>query len=116
MTKISDTYQKHLDALPPSKFSRAIIFLKPEANAHGQGRPTAEDRFASLEFSRQRTEAAWEEVDDILDRYGGKRLSSRLGALNGILVEATPPAIRALGELEEVQSILEDQQVTYFET
>ena len=52
------------------------------------------------------------DLDQVLAKWGGRRLDDEVSALRTVAVEATPAAIRILANLEGVQTVLEDQSVS----
>ena len=61
---------------------------------------------------RQSAETALPDIDEVLRRFDGKRLSNNVSALGSIPVETTPAGIKALATLDQVKTILEDQPVS----
>jgi hypothetical protein len=102
--KISREFKSRLDRLDPEQRVRAIVMLQVPRQS-GRGRQ------AVTESVRRAADMALPEIDSILERYDGKRLSDRVNALATISVETTPAGIHALADSEHVRAILEDQAI-----
>jgi hypothetical protein len=111
MDKISETYRRRLMAMQSGQPSRAIVVVKSESPPRSLRSLTERQRKRALTQIRKQAEGAVHNIDDVLARYGGKRLRKSASNLGTILVEAPPDAIIALGKLEQVEAILEDQPV-----
>lgn len=111
-SKISDAYRYRLGHLPNNQFTRAIVLLKPSAPRHSlRGLPAAK-REEHLAAERTLLRGAIAQIDDLLVKLGGKRVSKDVNALGTIVVEATSSAVIALSQLDVVDSIMEDQPVS----
>jgi hypothetical protein len=71
-----------------------------------------EERQAAVNELRDAVAPALQEIDEILDRFGGRRLSDQPTALGTVAVEATPAGIAALANSDYVKVILEDQPIS----
>jgi hypothetical protein len=112
--KISKEFVRRLARLAPYQKVRAIVMLRTD----GRGRAIARrglpgEREATLRAMRQQVESALPEIDHLLDRFGGERLSSGVDALGAVAVETTAAGIRGLTSLRSVRAVLEDQDVLF---
>jgi hypothetical protein len=111
--KISSEFMARLDRLKPAQKIRAVVMLHtPEADSSGGRRQNADERREAVAAVRKSAEAALPEIDEILKRSGGRRLTGEVDALGTISVEATSAAVSALADSDHVSVILEDQPVT----
>lgn len=111
--KISPAVLARLARLGPKQRLRAIIVLHtPEAKSSSGKRPTRGERQAVIDEIRKHAPQAIENIDAILTRFGGRRLSEHPTALSTIAVESTPAGIAALSESNYVKAILQDQPVS----
>ncbi|ETW99226.1 MAG: hypothetical protein ETSY1_15825 [Candidatus Entotheonella factor] len=108
--KLSPEFAARLARLKPEHKLRAIVMIDacaaPEKPAR---RPTRAERQATLQAMRDAAAPALGEIDSILKRHDGKRLSEQVSAVGSIAIEATPAGIHDLTTSEYVKSILEDQ-------
>jgi sorbitol-specific phosphotransferase system component IIA len=85
----------------------------PEALLGKAGeRRSRDERAAVIAQMRSRASQALKEIDAILARFDGRRLSEAPSALGTIAVESTPAGIAALSESDRVKAILQDQPVS----
>jgi hypothetical protein len=90
---ISDGFEARMRRLKRNALVRAIVMLRRDRGAQRSVR------------------AALGEMDAVLARVGGQRLSKAPNALGYVVVEATPAGIRALAASAAVRGVLEDQPV-----
>lgn len=53
-------------------------------------------------------------MDEVLAKWGGRRLDDDVSALGTVAIEATPAGIKILANLKDVQTVIEDQNVSLF--
>jgi hypothetical protein len=111
--KISVALATRLAQLSPRQKLRTIIVLQTgHLGRHaGKNRPTGEERQDEMYKSRLASSRVMEDIDGILERFDGRRLSQPT-ALGTIVVESTPPGIAALCASEYVKAILQDQPLS----
>lgn len=110
--RISAEFATRLDRLGPDQKVRAVVLLGTEGTQSSTARRQSyAERQAAIEAMRSLGERALGDIDDILERFDGKRLSEGPDALGSITVETTPPGIRALATSEWVRAIVEDQDI-----
>jgi hypothetical protein len=109
--KISREFSRRLDTLQPQDKVRAIVMLRPEGNGGATGRPSRSERQDAAERFSQAAENALPEIDQILQRYHGRRMAERPSALGAIPVETTAGGVIALARADCVKTILEDQNI-----
>lgn len=112
-SKISSEFASRLERFAPGRKIRAIVLLDVETDTAGATRRlTSEERQAAMEAARIFAQSALPEIDELLVREDGKRLSEDVSALGSITVEATAQGIAALARLHSVKAILEDQPIS----
>ena len=110
--KISPEFAARLDHLGLHQKVRAMVLLRANGTAKSSAqRPSRAERQATIEAMRTSAEQALGDIDELLERFGGKRLSERPNALGSIPVETTAAGINALAASEWVKAILEDQAI-----
>jgi hypothetical protein len=115
-TKISDEFAERLAALPRNQCVRAIVLPAPymlsnRTNGANGDRPSSAERQAIIREARRRTEETFAEIDAVLARSGGQRVTGAGNTLGFIVVETTPEGIDAICRLEWVGTVLEDQPI-----
>ena len=112
-TKIRSEFMARLDRLKSAEKVRAIVMLHtPDVESSGGRRQNAEERGRAIAAVRKSAEVALPEIDEILRRFGGRRLTDEVDALGTISVEATGAGLSALAGSDHVSVILEDQPVS----
>lgn len=111
--KIGPEFAVRLKRLAPQQKIRAIVMLytKGVSELPGQRQSHAE-RQKAIEEIRKSVEPALADIDDILKRFGGRRLANSPDALGSTPVESTVAGITALAASKHVRAILEDQAIT----
>ena len=111
--KISSAFSARLARLTPSERLRAVVLLrKPEPGGKSSGvRRSREERQTAISIMRSSASAALGEIDEILKRFNGRRLSEQPSALGTLAVETTVAGISALTESDHVKAILDDQPI-----
>jgi hypothetical protein len=112
-TKISSEFMARLDRLKSAEKVRAIVMLHtPDVESSGSRRQNAEERGRAVAAVRKSAEAVLPKIDEILKRFGGRRLTDEVDALGTVSVEATRAGVSALAASDHVSVILEDQPVS----
>jgi hypothetical protein len=88
---------------------RAVVLLNVE---HSSERPDRSKRQAAIGEIRDSASAALSEIDAILARFDGRRLSDAPTALGTIMVETSAEGMAALSKSQHVKAILQDQPIT----
>jgi len=114
--KISSQFNVRLGRLGPKQKVRAIVLLRMPNLESSTGQSSRPQRKAMLEKVRQAAASALPFIDEILERYDGKRLADSVNALGSIPVETTAAGIRALAASEYVKAVLEDQPISSLPT
>jgi hypothetical protein len=111
-SKISNEFAARLRHFGPKEKVYAIVLLRTPgvegASGRRQGRTARQERIDAVRGSAER---ALDDIDDILDRFEGKRLADSPDALGSVPVETTPAGIEALASSNWVKAILEDQSI-----
>lgn len=113
--KISDEFARRLADLAPNETVRAVVMPAPYLQKGSSDRPTRRlkesERQAMLREARQHTEASFHEIDTVLARTGGQRLSTGGNAFGYILIETNAAGIDAVSALDWVNVVMEDQPI-----
>ena len=113
-SKISREFSRRLDRLQPRDKVRAIVMLRAEDNSGGGSggrRSTRDERQNVAQNISEAAEAALPEIDQILERYDGRRMADHPNAVGAIPVETTVGGVIALADADCVKTILEDQNI-----
>ena len=110
--KISSEFAGRLRHLGPEQQTRALLFLKLPATTRGGRRQDANARQKTVDAVKNIAMEAVEDVDRILEKYGGARRDAGPNALGALAIETTANGISALASSEWVNSIVEDQSIT----
>jgi len=111
--KISQSVTARLAQLSPTQVLRAIVVLKAEAKSGPAGRrPNRQERQKVIDEVRNSTSKSLQEIDAILTRFNGHRISKIPTAIGTIAVETTPAGIAALSKSDLVKAILPDQPIS----
>jgi hypothetical protein len=108
-TAISREFSARLAKLKVKQPVRALVMLAADGGLTVPVRRA--QRAALLEHKREAARALLPEIDRILARHNGRRLSEDVDALGSITVETTAAGIKALAASGQVKTILEDQPV-----
>lgn len=112
-TKISPEFTMRLSRLRPDESVRALVLLQTmEAQAPVARRQSRLQRRTKVAAIRQSAATAVAAIDNVLARFGGKRLSDQVSALGSVPVETTASGIEALAECDAIKAILEDQPIS----
>jgi hypothetical protein len=113
--KISREFEARVGRLKPEQKIRAVVMLQtPKVESPSGQQQARKNRQAIIKSIRQTADLALSDIDAILERFGGKRLTDRVNTLATILIETTPAGIRALAASEHVKAIVEDQPIAPF--
>lgn len=108
--KLGPAFAAWLLGVRPSQRIRATVVLRAqEPGEVSVRRQSRTERRAAIDTLRKGMEPALAEVDRILERHRGKRLTHEIDALGSVPVETTLAGITALAASEFVKAILEDQ-------
>ncbi len=111
--KISREFAARLAGWEPDEMVRVIVMLETAPAVRGTGRRALRTQRKSLTEAMQRSvEAAADDIDEILEKFGGRRLERQLDTLGSLAIETTPGGIKALSECPRVRAILEDQSLS----
>lgn len=112
-SKISPDFLARLSDLGERQKVRAIVLLRAgETNKARARRQTPAERREVIAAVRRSAEAVLPEIDRLLERFGGRRLTDGVDALGSIPVETTAEGVNALAALDQVKVIVEDQPVS----
>jgi len=110
--KISTDFAARIARLGLEQMIRAIVLLDTSGvqklASHCQSH---RERKATIRAMREAAEGALADIDDILERFGGRRLVETATCLGTIAVEITAAGIHGLAASERVKAIIEDQPV-----
>ena len=110
--KLSAAFSARLERLEPRNIVQAVVMLRSSTGVGKSGRrQSGSDRQAAIDAARRSAQSTLADIDAILKRWGGKRLSDAPDALGAIVVQTTRGGITALAKSGHVKAILEDQSV-----
>ena len=112
--KVSSTFSARLAQLKPDRRLRAVLVLRTsngQLSSSGK-RQTRPERQTAVEDNRKAASQAIKDIDRILARFEGRRLSDNPTALGTIAIESTPAGIVELSHSDYVKAILEDQPIS----
>lgn len=111
-TKMSRQFAARLARLKPKDRVHFIVMLVSGVATGNLGRRLSPaERQVTVNATRRLAEQGLDELDRLLDRFHGHRISSHPDALGAVAVEAPVEAIRALSDSKHVKAILEDQPI-----
>src|SRR5207253_8484433 len=95
--KISPAFSARQAWLKPNQKLHAVVMLRTLESLGRYGkRPTPEQRQAAIDEIRSSAPQALRDIDSILSRFEGRRLSDKPTALGTIAIESTAAGIGAL--------------------
>ena len=110
--KISPEFEQHLSIHEPNNTVQAVLLISAPSSKTPSSR---QDRIAKRGEIKAAlptaAKLALSEIDQVLARFGGRRLADNVDALGSLPVETTPEGIRALANASRVQAILENQRI-----
>jgi hypothetical protein len=110
--KLSSNLVARLEPLEPGKQVRVLVLLRTaNRRSSSSRRQSKEERKAAIEKLQSSAERALGDVDRILAKHGGRRLSRKPDALGTISVKATRAGILALASSRSVKGIFENQEI-----
>ena len=111
--KISAGFSAKLSGyLPEQKLVAILVLHTKGAGGNPGGKRSRAERLRSMEAVRNSAEEAFHDIDEVLDRSGGRRLTAHPDALGTVAVEITATGLRDLALLDQVSAILEDQPLS----
>ena len=110
--KISPQLAARLKNYSPEQKVRIIVLLKSNNNiADNSQRQSRLARKAAIKAMQNSVTQATQEIDRIIQDYGGKKLDKQPNVLGTITVEITSPGIQALASSDSVKAIIENQKI-----
>lgn len=110
--KMSPSFAKHLELLRSEQKVRAIVLLQTgRTDKPNHRRQNLRERKAVVNEIKTTAKQTLRDIDDILDNYGGKRISKGANALGSIFIESTVVGVIELAKSNSVKAILEDQAI-----
>jgi len=112
MDKIDPEFLDRINIMPPDQIIRVILILSDD-NEYEQPktRRTEQERKKIMESVLKSGAKAMNEINSVLQAYGGTNLTSSPNILGCISIAATGAGIKALACLDKVKAIMEDQPV-----
>lgn len=110
--RLSNEFAARLASIPAKQKLHVVVLLAARPEDGGEGRQSEGDRPSRVTAVRRYTGRTLESMDQILATPGGRRLDENVNAIGAVAVEATPAGIRRLGNLKDVETVLEDQSVS----
>lgn len=109
--KISSEFASRLARFGSERKVRAVVLLQTKgAASRVSRRQSPVERGVAIETIQKSAQQALGEIDNILKRFGGRRLTDTPDSVGSILVETTPAGINSLVESKSVNAILENQK------
>jgi len=116
MSSISPEFSARLKRLDPQQRMRVMVILRAaDPPVERSRRQSSIQRKARIETIRGAAEHAVKEIDGILERFHGRRLSAEVSALGIVPVETTVAGVKALASSDQIKAVLEDQPVALVE-
>ena len=109
-SKISKVFAERLLKLKPTQKVRAIVMLRTKPDEISP--PSRKNRQEKIKAIQKGSEAALTDLEQILKKYEGAKLTPLPDALGSIPVETTSTGIFAIADSEHVSAILEDQGIS----
>ncbi len=111
--KISREFAARLEGRKSDEMVSAVVMLETEPATRRTGRRALRTQRKMLTEAMQRSvEAAADDIAEVLEKFGGRRLEHQLDTLGSLAVETTPAGIKALSECPRVRARLEDQSIS----
>lgn len=110
-TNLEPALESRLGQLEPHQTVRVVVMVDVAPTRKSllqvpERRMTDQERHGVVEAMREAARPALAEIDEILGRFGGKRLDESVGALGTVLVEATAEGIRALAGSPKIKAVM----------
>ena len=110
--KIDPGFLNRINSLPANQIIKAILILSDETEyKHPETRPTEQERKTIINLVLKSGEKAMQEINSILQAYGGTKQASSPNALGCLSIATTGAGIKALACLDRVKAVMEDQPV-----
>ena len=113
-SKLSEEFVARLASIPADETLHAVVLLKTSEQRSASHRHTPRQRRAAIGDLRMACRPVLGDMDDVLAKWGGRRLDDDVSALGTVAVEATPAGIKTLANLQDVQTVFEDQNISMF--
>ena len=110
--KLSKEFSTRLASIPAHQKLNAVVLLETGEECSATQPHSPHRRTRAIGALRKTCRPVLVDMDEILARFGGRRLDDDVSALGTVAVEATPAGIRTLADLKDVKTVLEDQNVT----
>lgn len=111
MDKISPGFVARLNSLAASETVRVVLLLRRDDRPASPAPRSRVVRHERIEAIRRFVQDTWDDIDNILHQYGGRRLQETPDIFGSIVVETTTSGIRALTKSDSVTAIMEDQRI-----
>ena len=112
MDKIDPGFLNRINSLPANQIIHAILILSDETEyKQPETKQTKQERKEIMDFVLKSGKKAMQEINSILQAYGGTKLASSPNALGCISIASTGAGIKALACLDKVKAVMEDQPV-----
>ena len=112
--KISREFLSRLGRLDSGEVLAVIVVIDPDDPLRSKEPARRQSRSTrALRYRQRRRDARLiiGDIDEILDRWGGRRISDSIDRIGGLRVAATRDAVTRLAQLNNVTAVLEDQAV-----
>ena len=110
--KLSREFAARLESIPAHQKLHAVVLLETDQESTRAPLHSRRRRTQAIDALRNACRPVLVDMDEILAKFGGRRLDDDVSALGTVAVEATPAGIRILAGLKNVKTVLEDQNVS----
>jgi hypothetical protein len=111
-SRISSDFAAYLNQLDADELVRAIVLPARQIQTATANQPSRRgERQAMIEATKRLNERRFHEIDELLTRYGGQRLTQRANTLGSVAIETTADGVEAIANLDWVSAVIEDQSI-----
>jgi hypothetical protein len=111
-SRISSDFAAYLNQLDADELVRAIVLpARQIQTATANQPPRRGERQAMIEAIKRLNEHRFLEIDELLGRYGGQRLTQQANTLGSVAIETTADGVEAIANLDWVSAVIEDQSI-----
>ena len=103
-----------LASIPADETLHAVVLLETSEQSSAPHRHNLRQRRTAIGALRIACRPVLVDMDEVLAKWGGRRLDDEVSALGTVAIEATPAGIKILANLKDVQTVIEDQNVSLF--
>ena len=113
-SNLSEEFAARLASIPADETLHAVVLLETSEQSSAPHRHNLRQRRTAIGALRIACRPVLVDMDEVLAKWGGRRLDDEVSALGTVAIEATPAGIKILANLKDVQTVIEDQNVSLF--